>query len=396
MAKTRAQQRDRRSPRLTAAERKQQLAATAAQWFYRHGFHGVALADVANDVGVTAPAVYRHFHNKTGLLAGAIESGLDVAEAAFNATPDEPLDDTLFSLAGAAIDRRDVWVLLQREARHLDAERRAAVQGRFDEFVAKFITRIRHARPDCDRGQLSVLATAVLAIMSSASLSRSPLPREEYQYVLAAAAAAAARAELPPPSDDEPVRRLPDQADPPSRREQLLESAIALFHEHGYAGVSLDDIGDAVGMAGPSIYHHFATKSDLLVAAFTRAARSLATQGAAGDQQALDELVRRYIQVGVGQRHLFGVYVTEAINLPVECRRAVIAELTANVEEWSAALRVRRPNVPANTRLALVYAARGIVNDIVRLGRLHTRPQIETELDILVHAVLDVNLPEQP
>ncbi|GAA0999995.1 TetR/AcrR family transcriptional regulator [Acrocarpospora macrocephala] len=375
--------------RLGAGQRRRQLAETAARRFYRYGYHAVALADVAAEVGVTAPAVYRHFRNKNALLAGAIDGALDVVDAAFAAAA-ESLDDLLFRLAGAALDRRDLWVLLQREMRHLGGAERARVEARFGEFVSRLSARLRQARPDADRGRLKLLVTAVLATMASASVSGVRLPRAEYLRVLAAAAAAAARTELPPagPRTGPPAAPHRPQVTL-SRTEELLETAIALFHERGYAGVSLDDIGAAIGLSGPSIYHHFATKSELLVTAFTQAAHRLAPQR--GDTS-LDELVRGYIRVGVQQRHLFGVYVTEAINLPQEDGRRIGAELAANVEEWSAALRLRRPDLSVTESHALVYAARGIVNDVVRVGHLHARPHVEAELETFLHAVLNADV----
>jgi AcrR family transcriptional regulator len=350
----------------------------------------VALTDVAAEVGVTAPAVYRHFRNKNALLAGAIDSGLDVADAAFAAAGEASLDDLLSRLAGAALDRRDLWVLLQREMRHLGGEERARIRARFDGFVARFTDRLEQARPDVDPDGLRLLVTAVLATLASPSVSRVRMPRAEYQPVFAAAAAAAARAELPAPATGTGEPAASDRGGVPlPRSEELLETAIALFHERGYAAVSLDDIGAAVGLAGPSIYHHFATKSELLVTAFTRAAHRLAIrQDGGGGPAALDDLVRGYIRVGVEQRQLFGVYMTETINLPPEARRRIGAELAANVEEWSAALRLRRPELSAAESLALVYAARGIVNDVVRVGHLHTRPQVAAELEVLLNAVL--------
>ncbi|MEU1476356.1 TetR family transcriptional regulator [Streptomyces sp. NPDC005760] len=382
-----------RAPRLGAEERRRQLAETAARRFYRYGFHAVALADVATEVGVTAPAVYRHFRNKNALLAGAIDSGLDVADAALDGAG-QSLDDTLFRLAGAALDRRDLWVLLQREKRHLGGEERAAIDARFARFILRFSEQLRRARPDVDLGQSKLLVTAALATLASASVSGVHLPRTEHQRVLAAAAIAAAHTRLPTGEDGQaglPAKpRRPQDAR--SRAEELLETAIELFHEHGYTGVSLDDIGAAVGLSGPSIYYHFETKSEILVTAFAQAAHGLAAhEGDGGAGVPLGDLVRDYIRAGVQQRHLFGVYVTEAINLPREAADRIGAELDANVEEWTAALRRLRADLSAGEDRALVYAARGVVNDVVRVGDLHGRRQIESELGALLRAVLEAD-----
>ena len=49
-----------------------------------------------------------------------------------------------------------------------------------------------------------------------------------------------------------------------SRREELTRIAARLFAERGYPGTSLADLADALGMQKPSLYHHIASKEDLL------------------------------------------------------------------------------------------------------------------------------------
>ena len=43
-------------------------------------------------------------------------------------------------------------------------------------------------------------------------------------------------------------------------RERILYAASVLFSRRGYTGTSIRDIGRAVGIRGPSLYHHFASK----------------------------------------------------------------------------------------------------------------------------------------
>src|SRR6187551_3672736 len=53
----------------SGASRREQILAVAAQLFAKHGFHGVSIADLGAAVGVSGPALYRHFPSKEGLLA---------------------------------------------------------------------------------------------------------------------------------------------------------------------------------------------------------------------------------------------------------------------------------------------------------------------------------------
>jgi TetR/AcrR family transcriptional regulator, cholesterol catabolism regulator len=55
-----------------------------------------------------------------------------------------------------------------------------------------------------------------------------------------------------------------------SRLPLILDAAARLFCEQGYQGTTIRDIARAVGILPGSLYAHFATKDDLLVAVYTR------------------------------------------------------------------------------------------------------------------------------
>lgn len=68
------------------------------------------------------------------------------------------------------------------------------------------------------------------------------------------------------------VARVPSGASAhvDSRAPQLLDAAAQLFCRHGYEGTTVRDIARTVGMRPGSLYCHFATKEDLLVAVYLR------------------------------------------------------------------------------------------------------------------------------
>jgi AcrR family transcriptional regulator len=51
----------------------------------------------------------------------------------------------------------------------------------------------------------------------------------------------------------------------PDRRRQVRTAALELFAAQGYRTTTVDDIGERVGIRGPSVYKHFRSKQDLLV-----------------------------------------------------------------------------------------------------------------------------------
>lgn len=380
------------SRRRREPDRRTRLAAAAADQFYRRGYHGVALSEVAASAGVTAPAVYRHFRNKQALLAAAILSGLDVV----NRAADEDsgagrLRERFHALAGAALERRDLWLLLQREIRFVTGDPLDAVRRELERLLDRVAEPVRLARPDLSADDLSLVVAAVLAVLAEPSMHHAAISRGEHQRVLGAAALAAARMQpVPAPGTglETTTRR-----DPRHRGEQLLETAIELFHEHGYPAVSLDEIGAAVGIAGPSVYHHFSTKAELLTTAFERATERLTRTSetvvrSGSPEEVLTLLVRGYTGLGVRNRALFGVYVMEAVNLQPEVARRIRGALKADMDDWVTTLARCRPGWSRAECLVRVGAARSVVNDLVRVGRFHERADIAAFIEQIALAVL--------
>lgn len=61
-----------------------------------------------------------------------------------------------------------------------------------------------------------------------------------------------------------PERKRPRMATE-DRQAQVVAKAAELFHLHGYSQTSMEDIADAVGVAKPTLYHHFRSKDVILV-----------------------------------------------------------------------------------------------------------------------------------
>src|SRR5690348_17623382 len=79
----------------------------------------------------------------------------------------------------------------------------------------------------------------------------------------------------------EQMARPPAPARRRTRREEILEIAVGLFATRGYHGVSMDDIGAAAGVTGPALYHHFAGKEAMMVAALAPTCEGLLVGGQA-------------------------------------------------------------------------------------------------------------------
>ena len=59
--------------------------------------------------------------------------------------------------------------------------------------------------------------------------------------------------------------------DPAERREQILDATLRLVARNGFAGVTLRDVAAEVGVVHGLIRHYFATREQLVAAAFDAA-----------------------------------------------------------------------------------------------------------------------------
>ena len=57
---------------------------------------------------------------------------------------------------------------------------------------------------------------------------------------------------------------------PSEKRDQLIDTALRLFARHGYRATGIDTILAEAGVAKMTLYHHFKSKDELIVAALRR------------------------------------------------------------------------------------------------------------------------------
>jgi AcrR family transcriptional regulator len=160
-----------------------------------------------------------------------------------------------------------------------------------------------------------------------------------------------------------------------SRRDEILQIAVGLFAARGYHGVSMDDIGSAAGVTGPALYHHFAGKEAMLVAALIPVSEGLLHGGKdrvgrhPGDARAaLADLIDFHVDFALENPAVIALHLHELDRLPDEPRRQIRKLQRLYVEEWVNVLATLRPElVPAEARV-LAHSAFGLMNSTPFLG----------------------------
>lgn len=387
--------------------RKAQLAEAAAELFRARGYQAVSVSDIACAAGVTGSAVYRHFGSKQEILAHVLTTGLDALDAATNdalAHQDgdaaHSRDNLLRAVATLAVERREVTALWRWQAPHLGKEVRARLRRQGSEIIDRWTAVQRAAHPGLSVSDAGLLCWAALSVFGSVSVHHLSLPRRQFEELLAGLAgrvlqATTALAAVPTVSTaaepDPSWRTAPVSA---SRREQLLSAATRLFRERGYHAVSMEDVGASAGIAGPSVYRHFASKAEMLVAAGYRMADRLsvdtqrAVSEAADPVDALNRLVRSYVDTVLRSDDLLTVFASMPTSIPDRDAKELLRLQRSYVSEWVRLVLASAPGTPEREARLTVHAALTIINDLSRTPRLVARPRIATELTGLATAVL--------
>lgn len=166
------------------------------------------------------------------------------------------------------------------------------------------------------------------------------------------------------------------------RRTAILGAAARLFAAHGYRGVTIDDLGRAVGTTGPALYRHFPGKEALLGEVLVDISERLARRGrelvagADGPQAALEALLRGHIEFSLDEPDLITVHDRELGNLTDQDRRRVRRLQRGYVEEWVSVLAELRPQAPQATLRASVQAAFGLLNSTPHSRRALSRDEM--------------------
>ncbi len=332
-----------------------EIVAVAAGLFARRGYATTSVAEIVAELQCTPPSLYRRFPSKLALLHAVLDAALDRL-----AGPGD-LDTRVRRAIAAASSHPDLVVTYVRERRWIDAELFPAVARRDADHATAWTTAIGLACPDLDAGSAALrhgaIDGAVTALAVAPRGAGGARLRTAFETGLHALASTPSVAR---PTESAPIRQAWHL--PPTRRQTLIDAAIALIGARGYADVRLQDVGAAVGIAGPSVLQHFATKQEILVAAFDRAitelmiAARIATEHAADASDALARLVAALAETAALHRDLYVTLYREFGALD-EDQRTRLAHLRNELDHvWGAVLCELHPDLPAEPSRAIARA----------------------------------------
>ncbi|KHL96533.1 transcriptional regulator [Paenibacillus sp. IHB B 3415] len=173
------------------------------------------------------------------------------------------------------------------------------------------------------------------------------------------------------------IRSKGEETVPVNRREQILESAVVVFAEHGYYRATTAQVAEKVGISQPYIFKLFKNKEELFIAALERAFERI-LRTFSGLQAPADQLLAEAIQVyeQLMKTHPDEIILqVQAIGIRDEAIRqsmqAGILEVTRLMESKFSAAGFAHPEVEVST-----FMANGMLCNIaLTLGMPELKPK---------------------
>ena len=159
------------------------------------------------------------------------------------------------------------------------------------------------------------------------------------------------------------------------RTAALLAAATTLFAERGFAGVSMEQLGAAVGISGPAVYRHFANKQAVLAAVLSQVSTMLLDGGqrVCSSTEAVDEqlrlLVAFHVDFALDSTDVIRVQDRDLASLGAEARHEVRRIQREYVELWVGVLRGLHPDESAERLRIRAHAGFGLMNSTPHSAR---------------------------
>jgi AcrR family transcriptional regulator len=379
------------------ADRRASIVRVASKLIRENGYENVLMSDVADAVEVRPSALYRHFAGKQQLLAEVIRDGLAPVAAVVDGLDLRDQATALRTLAELALDHPNLGALWLREVRHLSPEEQNASAESVQRLVRRLADNCSQVRPDLSDLGSDLLAWSIVGVLVSTSFHSVAATREKYSALLASLLE---RILAAPISQEFTAVAAPTNTgvglEPRSRRQALLLHATRLFAERRYSGVGIEDVGASLGMAGPSIYNHFSSKSELLGLALTRGAAYLHLQvaevlaTAATPLAGLNGLVSSYTRFAATHPDLGAILLTDIRNLTEPYREDALSAQRDYVDEWTHLLQLIQEHADATQVRLKVQAAFMVINVVTQVYRLRSAVNSVEAISGAVAHMLDI------
>jgi AcrR family transcriptional regulator len=178
------------------------------------------------------------------------------------------------------------------------------------------------------------------------------------------------------------------------RRSAILHAAADLFAERGFERVSLEDLGAAVGISGPAVYRHFASKQAVLAALLIEVSRELIAGADAvvasslSDAGKLHELIAFHVEFALSNPDVIVVQDRDLDSLTADDLASVRQLQRGYIENWVGVLAGIHPGAPVAQLRIRARATFGLINSTPHSARTSPPASVRALLQSMALAAL--------
>lgn len=148
------------------------------------------------------------------------------------------------------------------------------------------------------------------------------------------------------------------------RDRRILDAAAIAFHEKGFHGVGMDELGRRAGLSGPSLYRYFAGKDEILATLLNEAMDELIGATIPVDNDPARDLrraLRHHIDFALANRPLVSLYQREVRSLVDPWSTSFASRRGQYSRRWESLVSRARPDLAEQDVAAAAQGGLGLV-----------------------------------
>jgi AcrR family transcriptional regulator len=152
--------------------RDRQILQAAAELFFERGYHGVGVVEIGRRIGISGPAIYRHFESKGEILAQLFHEAMDEVAGPIEAhdDPHTELELLVRRHVDLALNQPELLSIFTHEERFLPEPLRKRFRKRMREHARQWEDVLRRAYPEAEDQQITIAPQATIGMIHSAAL----------------------------------------------------------------------------------------------------------------------------------------------------------------------------------------------------------------------------------
>jgi AcrR family transcriptional regulator len=158
----------------TNGSRRREILRAAVELFHENGYHATAMDDIGAVVGLTGPALYRHFDSKAAILETALlraarymeERVAEVVTTAAN--PRTALETLVRDLINVLVDHPAITAIAESERRNLSDRARAIYDRSARMRATEWIGPLMQLRPELTETEARLVVDVAQGLVQQA------------------------------------------------------------------------------------------------------------------------------------------------------------------------------------------------------------------------------------